>query len=676
MRSLWKPCLFLAFIPFLLASGLAKPTAAEEHCYGVEVNGVLCGYVDVRISTIEVGGRELVLMKQDIFTMLSALGMAFNSEMAFTYHVDPETGRFTYHDSYIHQGDTELDLKVLVEGNRVRITSSLMAEEEVVEIESGVVLHNTQYFPHLIHDFVEAGATEKTYRIFEVRAAEVQDVTYTKVGLEMIELVGREREALVLDELHRSTGVKARTWLDASSGHILKTQYPDGRVSYLADPAIKKRIELANLDETIATKTNVSIADVTAIIYLKVRAVIDPTGLWVTTEDLNVPGQRFVGTVEENHIEGVFEIRHPRYDGEGAPAYPTDRSAYESLEKYLDPQEAIESDDPVLMAKARELAEGSRNSWEAATRIAKWVAGNIDYAIPGGVMARKTYDLRAGECGAHSLLTAALCRGVGIPARVVWGCMYIPSFGGAFGQHAWNEIYMGKAGWIPLDSTANETDFCDSGHIRIGELPFGAITVNTREMEILDHELAHGVVGTGARGVNYEEKLGKFSGPQGNVAEVLLQNGSLAIALPGGQTLAFADPDEEGRWVCKMAPRLHCVFEHDARGAVDAVVLHQLVQMRRRSDPEKIDESVPAELRPLLGGYYLAQARAEFMVIIHDGKLAIEDPLAKSIIHLQDPDEDGRRLDEFDKNTIWFESNEEGKVETMVLDSANRFTRI
>ena len=41
--------------------------------------------------------------------------------------------------------------------------------------------------------------------------------------------------------------------------------------------------------------------------------------------------------------------------------------------------------------------------------------------------------------------------------------------GGIFGQHVWTEIFMGNAGWIPVDATADEIDFIDSGHIRLGE---------------------------------------------------------------------------------------------------------------------------------------------------------------------------------------------------------------
>jgi transglutaminase-like putative cysteine protease len=84
---------------------------------------------------------------------------------------------------------------------------------------------------------------------------------------------------------------------------------------------------------------------------------------------------------------------------------------------------------------------------------------------------------------------AAFCRGLGIPARVVWGCVYIPDRGGLFAQHGWNEVYMGEAGWIPLDSTLKEFEVVDSGHIRLGVHQSTATGANPRNVEVLDHRI-------------------------------------------------------------------------------------------------------------------------------------------------------------------------------------------
>jgi transglutaminase-like putative cysteine protease len=67
--------------------------------------------------------------------------------------------------------------------------------------------------------------------------------------------------------------------------------------------------------------------------------------------------------------------------------------------------------------------------------------------------------------------------------------LYATSGEGVFGQHSWNEIYMGEAGWIPLDTTRHETDYVDSGHIRIGIHQSTATALNARTIEILDHRV-------------------------------------------------------------------------------------------------------------------------------------------------------------------------------------------
>ncbi|MHC5039287.1 MAG: transglutaminase-like domain-containing protein, partial [Planctomycetota bacterium] len=199
---------------------------------------------------------------------------------------------------------------------------------------------------------------------------------------------------------------------------------------------------------------------------------------------LNVPGQKFEGKVEESTIKGIFEIAPPRFDGEGAPSFPPDFGGREDLKKYLAPEEMIESEHSDIKALAKKTTEGAKNAWEASVRLAAWVHENIPYEIPGGGTALATLHSRKGECGAHSRLHVALCRAVGIPARLVTGGMYTPIYGGSFGQHAWDEVYMGeKGGWVAVDTTAGEATGIDAGHIRLGE----SATFRPKKVTILDY---------------------------------------------------------------------------------------------------------------------------------------------------------------------------------------------
>jgi len=77
-----------------------------------------------------------------------------------------------------------------------------------------------------------------------------------------------------------------------------------------------------------------------------------------------------------------------------------------------------------------------------------------DYSV-GYATAAEVAKNRQGDCTEHALLTAAMCRNAGIPARVVFGVVYVnkdKKETGQFVYHAWNEVYLGEK-WYGLDST-------------------------------------------------------------------------------------------------------------------------------------------------------------------------------------------------------------------------------
>ena len=685
MKNLKKQRLIWALVLLIsVFSGSFQARATQvEHqkrYHGIEISGVLCGYVETNISPTVRDGKDMTLEEENVFVMLSALGSEFNTEVKSKSYIDPATEGFTYLNADVSQGDVKLGIKVVIEDNIAHYTSTMSSKPKDIELSPDVMLGDTQLFSQLIKDFADSKVQKKRYKSLEVMDGEIQESTYTKAGAEDLELAGKTYNAIILEQLNHKTGLKVKWWIDTETSRMLKADLPNGRKIYLTDRSVVDRIKLANMDDSLFAKVNVAIADVQAISYMKVKASVEPTGLWVTREGLNITGQRFTGTINDNLVEGIFEIEHKRYDGSDAPVFPPDFSKDQSLKKYLEPEELLESDDPVLIKKAQEITKGSKDSWEAACRLSKWVAENIGYAIPGGGTARKTYDIKAGECGAHSLLLAAFCRAVGIPARVVWGCMYVPNYGGAFGQHGWSEIYMGKAGWITVDATANETDYVDSGHIRIGEYQSLATALNPKKMEVLDFRAGSMKMGQAEEEASqmYKAYVGEYtSTATKTVLKVFVQGGGLTVDIPGKVVLALNDPDENGLWYCKMSNQLYFTFKRKylGFGKVVEMHLHQIIPLPRKSGPEKVNNNVPEKFRPYLGTYSLAALRADFTVLYKDGSLAVDDPLAKKIVKLQLPNEKGRWLDEFNKNTIFFELDNQGNAKTMKIDSVDKFTR-
>lgn len=664
---------WLGFISLILAGTLAAELRpGQKFYYATEIDGIVCGYAEINLAEIEEDEMTLILLKHDLFLMLKALGSTFNSTLQLTYRIDPVTGQFTYHDSYIHQGDTELSMAVHITDNKAIMTSPDGDDETVTSLTSDVILPNTLYHPFLVRDFSGADLQEKTYRIYQVRDSEIQESTFKKQDLDRLKLAGDTYEAIIFEEMNRQTGVKTKLWIDTETGQILKTQYPNHRLTYLTDPSVVKRIRVADMNPSILTKTNVAIGDAQAIAYLKVRAVLEPTGLWVTEEGLNVPGQRFTGTVKENRIEGVFEVEHPKYDGAHAPAFPTDDMKQESLQEFLKPDDWIESDDPVLIEKARNLTKGSQDAWEAACRLSRWVSENIEYAIPGGVTARKTYDVRRGECGAHSLLLAALCRCVGIPARVVWGCMYLPTNRGVFGQHAWNEIYMGSAGWVPVDATAFEIDYVDSGHIRVGLYQSAVTALNAQSMEILDHRVGFSDITEDVQD-NYKPFVGRYNNPMtGRICRVSVENTGVVVDITGVAKLAFHDPDDRGFWICKMAPHVSIRFDVES-GIAQKMQIHETRTLPKKAG-ESINDDVPEQVRHIIGKYLFQALNAEFEILYRDGKLMLKEPGGPGIV--LECEDDGTTWEASDgTRAITFVREDDGKVNGMAVTHITNFFR-
>lgn len=668
----------LAIVFMILVFGfLVMPgvDGAKKTYYAVEINGVVCGYSESSESLLQEAGREYVQQETNVFVMLSLLGSEFNRSIKVTSLLDPTTRRACRATTVIDQGNNHLVFELKVSGSEAVLVSPRSREPKKIVVYPGLLIGSDEVFLQVKRDFIAKKVSEASYDILELLEEEVQRSTFRKTGEERIELAGKTFQAMVLEQVNAKTGVKITYWLAPEHDDFVKYTVRERSV-YLADRRVIDRIKVANMDGAIFTKTGTSIVDVPAIVYMKLKAKIAPTGVTMTVDGLNVPGQKFSGTVNDNVIDGVLEIEHKRYDGSAAPPFPPGLAKDQLLKKYLEPERFIESDDPVLREQARTICAGAVDSWQAATRLSRWVAENIAYAVLTGSSARSTYDIRAGECGAHSMLLTAFCRAVGIPARMIFGAIYVPTQGGGFGQHAWNEIYMGQAGWVPVDATAYETDFVDSGHIRISEVKsVTSSSFNGKEFAVLDYRLAGKPAAvTGATSREFAPYLGMFANPKGNrTFTVLEKEGNLALDIPGQMVLPFNPADEKGRWLCKFAPSLYVIFKKDDRGRAIEMELHQVTPLPRKTAVADIAVGVPADLAPYVGIYLLAAANAEFNVLVQNGRLAVYDPMKKETVGLLPPGADGGWRE--DKSTIFFEKDGQGNVTVMRIDGFDRFQR-
>lgn len=138
------------------------------------------------------------------------------------------------------------------------------------------------------------------------------------------------------------------------------------------------------------------------------------------------------------------------------------------MKAFLRDNNYIQPGNPVIKAKAIELAKNQKNAFIVAKAFERWVNTAISKKNynTGMASATEVMETKQGDCSEHAVLLASLCRSIGIPAQVVAGLVYMPIPGsekGSFVYHMWTEVYVGK--WIQLDATMPSDEVADATHL-------------------------------------------------------------------------------------------------------------------------------------------------------------------------------------------------------------------
>lgn len=121
----------------------------------------------------------------------------------------------------------------------------------------------------------------------------------------------------------------------------------------------------------------------------------------------------------------------------------------QSLDRYLEPLEYWEVDDPYISQVASSAVEGETNAYLAGKKIIEFVIDRLDYEEQSERLgALQAYLEGSGDCSEYTDLSIALARAIGLPARASYGWGYGDNE--AVG-HAWLEFYFPGVGWEPAD---------------------------------------------------------------------------------------------------------------------------------------------------------------------------------------------------------------------------------
>jgi Transglutaminase-like superfamily len=135
---------------------------------------------------------------------------------------------------------------------------------------------------------------------------------------------------------------------------------------------------------------------------------------------------------------------------------PTEETGIEGVKpEFTQSSYFIDSNDERVRELTAAAVVNETDALRKAQRIERWVrdhmTGTSDVGfVPASHIAR---DLK-GDCRQHAMLTAAMCRAAGVPARTAIGLVYVndPDRGPVFGFHMWTEVWA-RGKWLGVDAT-------------------------------------------------------------------------------------------------------------------------------------------------------------------------------------------------------------------------------
>lgn len=299
-------------------------------------------------------------------------------------------------------------------------------------------------------------------------------VTTTPLGTETRVVAGVSAKLRKVSTLSEKEKVPADVWLD-EKGRMLEVHYGPMMSAFLEAEDVAKRIDVVE----VFSLTRVPLpkpppergVSVPGLLTLKVKGV--PKKFWV--DSYRQKWKALDEDTAEVTISATAPIKlqtRPLLDPNGG--------------KNLKATIAVESDNPEIIKLAQQIVGKEKDAWKSAQLINEWVNKKLikDYGASSdsatGVLAQMK-----GDCTEHSLLSVALLRAVGIPAKRVDGLVYLMNDDKvpALYWHEWVEAYVGE--WTQLDPTFGQ-NIAHPARLAVGEESSAEITPLIGSMTVIE----------------------------------------------------------------------------------------------------------------------------------------------------------------------------------------------
>jgi transglutaminase-like putative cysteine protease len=285
-------------------------------------------------------------------------------------------------------------------------------------------------------------------------------------GYESVELPGGAQRLLKVEAVTRlgNQAIVSQLWLDAQ-GRTLRSWIPAIEQEIVRTtredamrPTDERPLDLLAASVVRLTGDRTPSPQARKIVYRARRTDGPIRGLF--SEGAGQHVRHIDEQTAELHVELVTPETPPAQPATAAPRPPGDAERQ--------PSSFVQSDDPQIVAMARQAAGRETDPWRVACALERFVAEavrNTDFSQAFATAAEVARTLE-GDCTEHAVLLAALCRARQIPARVAFGLVYYPPLRG-FAYHMWTEVWIGNR-WLPLDGTLGQGRV-GPDHLKLGD---------------------------------------------------------------------------------------------------------------------------------------------------------------------------------------------------------------
>ena len=139
-------------------------------------------------------------------------------------------------------------------------------------------------------------------------------------------------------------------------------------------------------------------------------------------------------------------------------------------DEFLKSSYFLDSANEKVREQAAQIVGEESDPWRKAQRLEKWVHEQMkgDDEVNFAPASQILQD-RRGDCRQHAMLTAALCRAAGVPARTAVGLVYVDDRrrGPVLAFHMWTEVWI-KGQWLMLDAVLGRGSV-GAGHLKIAD---------------------------------------------------------------------------------------------------------------------------------------------------------------------------------------------------------------